>query len=78
MKSRGNKAKVTKNALARRPWNEWVIWVLWVFFEIVFLQATIASLYEYEPRASFIYGGIFISLLLGGIVTWFVRKNRLL
>ncbi len=59
-----------------RKWYEWVLWTGWGFFILFFLQNTIASYQEYEPRAAILYAMILVILILGGIILWFVRRHQ--
>ena len=62
----------------RRPWYEWTAWLLWIFLEILFAQAAIASSKEFEPRAATLFWLMFGVLLLGGITSYIIRRDRLL
>jgi len=64
--------------LNRRKWYEWVAWGLWLFLELMFAQGAIASHQELEPRAAFLFWLIFGVLWLGGVITWFIQRFRLL
>lgn len=63
---------------ARWPWIARLAWALWLFLEAVFFQGMVASYQEMEPRAAIIFGGIFITFLLGGIIVWVVRREHLI
>ena len=64
--------------IERRPWYQWVLWAFWVFLEIIFFQAAVASGKEFEPRAAMVFWLIFGVLLLGGIILWIIRRQRLI
>ncbi len=64
--------------LTRRPWYQWILWGLWLFLEVVFFQAAVASGKEFEPRAALVFWLLFGVLLLGGIIIWVIRRQRLL
>jgi hypothetical protein len=64
--------------ISHRPWYQWVILVFWFVLEIIFLQAGIASFEELEPRAGVIFIALFGILLLGAIVLWIIRKQKLI
>ena len=71
-----SKQSVTFN-LGKRLWYEWVLWGVWFVAELFILQNAIASGEELEPRAAMIFWMIFVVLLLGGVIVWFVRRARL-
>ncbi len=64
--------------IARRAWYEWLMWAIWFFLGLFFMQNALASHQELEPRAATIYWLIFAVLLLGGIIVWLVRRNRMI
>jgi len=64
--------------VVRRPWYQWILWGLWLTLEIVFSQAAIASAKEFEPRAAMVFWLLFGVLLLGGIIIWIIRRQRLI
>ena len=63
--------------IKHRPWYLWLVWGFWLILDIFFLQNALASQQEHEPRAAFLYGSIFLILVLGGVIVWFIRRNRL-
>jgi len=64
--------------ISRRAWYEWLLWAIWFCLEIFFVQNALASYQEFEPRAATLYWLIFAVLLLGGIIVWLVRRNRMI
>ncbi|MDX1600109.1 MAG: hypothetical protein R3191_01205 [Anaerolineales bacterium] len=65
-----------KIEITRRPWYEWIAWLVWLFLVVFSFQNAIASGAEYEPQAATIFWGMTIVLLLGGGITYFVRRNK--
>ena len=63
-------------SVKKRPLGEWILWALWLFLEIFVLQNAIAAGQELEPRAAAIFWVTFVVLLLGGVVVWFIRRNK--
>ncbi len=61
-----------------KAWWERPLLTGWVILEIVFLQSTIASYQELEPRAAFLFAGMFVTLLISGLIVWAIRKNKLM
>lgn len=57
-----------------RPWLEWVGWLVWLLLEIFILQNAIASGRELQGTAATIFWVIFVVLLIGGVVVWFLRR----
>ncbi|KAA3657850.1 MAG: hypothetical protein DWQ04_26920 [Chloroflexi bacterium] len=62
----------------KRTWWERPLLVIWVILEIIFLQSTIASYQELEPRAAALFAGMFFTLLISGLIVRAIRKNRLI
>jgi len=62
--------------IAKRPWYEWVLWAVWAFGLVFILQNAITSGAELEPRAATIFWVTFIVWLLGGLVVWYIRRNK--
>jgi len=58
----------------RRSWLVWIAWSVWLFFEIFFMQNAVASGKENEPRAATLFWIIFSILLLGGVITFVIRR----
>lgn len=48
-------------------WLKGGLWFIWLTFTVAFLSATWGSAKEYEPRAAWIYGVIFLVLLVVGL-----------
>ena len=61
-----------------RAWWERPLLAIWIILEIIFLQSTVASYQELEPRAATLFAGMFITLLISGVIVWAIRKNKLI
>jgi len=64
--------------IVRRPWYEWIMWTGWLAFEMFVLQNALASRVEREPQAFLIFSVTFGVFLIGGVIVWIARRNRLL
>lgn len=62
--------------IAKRSWYEWVLWAIWAFGLVFVLQNAITSGAELEPRAATIFWVIFAVWFLGGLVIWYIRRNK--
>ncbi len=60
----------------KRTWYEWAAWVVWFALEVFLYQSATSSGAELEPRAATIFWVSFFVLLVGGIVVWFLRRNK--
>lgn len=50
-----------------KKWWKTVLWILWVVGTLSFLSAIFESFGEYEPRAAWFYGVLFLILLIIGV-----------
>ena len=62
----------------KRVWWERPLIAIWVFLQVIFLQSSIASFQEREPRAAVLFAGMFFTLLISGLIIWAIRKNKLI
>jgi hypothetical protein len=62
--------------IKKRPWYEWILWAIWLFLLIFIYQNAVGSAYELEARAATIFWISFVVVALGGVVVWFVRRNK--
>jgi hypothetical protein len=60
----------------KRPWYEWLLWAIWAVLLVSILQMAISSGPELEPRAGSIFWVSFFVVLIGGGVTWFMRRSK--
>jgi hypothetical protein len=63
--------------IAHRAWYEWLAWAVWAILLVFTAQNGIASGAEYEPAAATIFWATFAVLLIGGVIVWYVRRQRL-
>lgn len=54
------------------------MWTGWLAFEMFVLQNALASRVEREPQAFLIFSVTFGVFLIGGVIVWIARRNRLL
>lgn len=52
-------------------WFKGSLWFLWLIFTAASFSAIWGSIREYESRAAWIYGGVFLVLLALGLWTFF-------
>jgi hypothetical protein len=69
-----NEEGVVTLRIRKRPWYRWGLWGVWLGAEIFLAQNAIASGSELEPRAATIFWGMFIILLMAGVVAAFVQR----
>ena len=69
--------KTFKIEIASRPWYEWLAWAAWLFLTVFTLQGAIASGAEFEATAATIFWVVFAVLLIGGIIVYYLRRQRL-
>ncbi|KAA3647342.1 MAG: hypothetical protein DWQ07_07525 [Chloroflexi bacterium] len=60
----------------KRPWYEWLLWALWLLVSLFTLQNAVASGTELEPRAATIFWIVFVILVLGGGIVWYIRRDN--
>ena len=65
-----------KLEIQKRAWWEWLIAALWLFAEVYIYQNAMASAVEQEPRAATIFWVTFFVLLVGGVVVWYLRREK--
>jgi membrane protein DedA with SNARE-associated domain len=70
------KQSTYKIEIARRAWYEWLAWAVWAIALVFTGQNAMASNAEFEPAASMIFWATFAVLLVGGVIVWFVRRQR--
>jgi hypothetical protein len=73
-----NDEENTAASQEERVWWERPLIAIWAFLLIIFLQSTIASYQELEPRAAVLFAGMFFTLLISGLIVWAIRKNKLI
>jgi len=62
--------------IKKRTWYEWLLWAVWLLAEAFILQNAIASKSEFEPRAATLFWIMFVVLLVGAAVVWFMRRSN--
>ena len=62
--------------VTKRPWYAWVLWAAWFVALVFLLQNAVASGREMEPQAALIFWIVFAVVLVAGVATWFVRRER--
>lgn len=62
--------------IKKRNWYEWLLWAIWLVAEVFILQNAIASKSELEPRAATLFWIMFVVLLVGAAVVWFMRRSK--
>ena len=62
--------------ITKRPWYTWLAWILWVVLDIFLIQNALASSRELEPMAATIFWIMFFVILIGGMVVYFLRRNK--
>jgi len=65
-----------KLEIQKRTWWEWLIAAVWLIAEVYIYQNAVAAGGELEPRAASIFWVTFFVLLVGGVVVWYLRRDK--
>jgi hypothetical protein len=61
--------------VARTKWWQTILWIIWIVLTVSALSAVFGSINEYETRPAWVYGIVFLVLLILGFVLMWRRGS---